>query len=133
MECELISKSEIFTPMILEVEGFEVDCNLKRHANEGFHLADYEAFHGVCSVIPDRSGESNACFQVKPRREWVADFKDWSKKPDNKDEIDMNLLKIMREAHKEKEREKQKRKKSPPNCSKRLRNWRERPQKCRNE
>ena len=107
---ELIAESEFFMPITKEVEGFDVDSKGKRRAIRRFYLADCEAFHGVCSVIPDLAGEMNAHFQVKPRREWVADFKDWLKEPHNNDTIDMKLLRKIKAYHAEKERLKKERK-----------------------
>ena len=107
---ELIAESEFFTPITKEVEGFDVDSNGKRRPIRRFYLADCEAFHGVCSVIPDLAGEINAYFQVEPRREWVTIFKDWLKETHKADEIDMDLLQKIKAYHAEKKRLRKERK-----------------------
>ena len=108
---EVIAESDIFIPVELEVDGFGFNHQTgKSFTRRRFYLADCEAFHGPCSVIPDLGGEKNAYFQVKPRREWTEDFKDWLQMPHKDDKIDMELLQKIRDEHKEKERLKKEKK-----------------------
>ena len=53
-----------------------------------FFLADTQAFHGPCCVIPDIGGPKNRYFVVKPRSEWAGDFTQWLMDPHHLDQMD---------------------------------------------
>ena len=103
---EVIAESDIFKPVTLEIEGVETREDGKKVTIRKFYLADCEAFHGPCSVVPDLGGPRNSYFQVQPRREWSSNFVEWVKEPHNLDLIDAALLQDMKEAAEEKRREK---------------------------
>ena len=103
---DIVGASQLFIPVTLEVKKIHPrDPETKKvPIDRRFYLADCEAFHGVCSVIPDLGGKANAYFQVKPRREWVDIFKEWLQKPHQK--IDEDLLAKIQEENQEKRRKK---------------------------
>ena len=105
-DTELIAESDIFVPISLEIAGVRTDEDGKRTTIRKFYLADCEAFHGPCSVVPDIGGERNAYLQVKPRREWASIFTDWVKEPHSQDVIDVDLLAEMKQKVEEKRKQK---------------------------
>ena len=79
-------KSDLFVPLLLEVEGLDEDANV---TGRKFYLTPVEAITGPCIVIPDIGGSiessSNALFLVKPRRDWAKEFISWLKQPHKED------------------------------------------------
>ena len=79
---EEMAKSDLFTPLILEVDGLDEDGDI---TGRRFYLASTESFVGPCCVVPDIGGPKNTFFQVKPRREWSNQFVRWLEAPHNFD------------------------------------------------
>lgn len=75
--------SDFFIPLLLDVEGFDVDGNVR---GRKFYLADTEAIVGPCCVVPDIGGPLNRYLQVQPRTEWVKAFTAWLDAP-HKDDV----------------------------------------------
>ena len=78
LDIEEATKSDLFTPLVLEVEGFDSEGDV---LGRKFYLANTDAFVGPCCVIPDIGGDPNAYFQVKPRRDWTKEFIQWLEAP----------------------------------------------------
>lgn len=77
-----IAKSDLFTPLLLEIEGYDEDGDV---SGRKFYLANTDAIVGTCCVIPDQGGPKNAYFQVKNRAAWSAEFVTWLKSPHKDD------------------------------------------------
>jgi len=75
-------KSDLFVPLLLEVEGVDEHANV---TGRKFYLTPVDAITGPCIVIPNIcgrvTGSTNAMFLVKPRRDWAAEFVSWLKQP----------------------------------------------------
>ena len=82
-----IAKSDLFTPLVLETEGFDADGDV---IGRKFYLANTDAFVGTCCVIPDQGGPKNAYFQVKNRAAWSAEFVAWLKTPHKDDGMEFS-------------------------------------------
>ena len=83
-DVELATQSDLFTPLLLDVDSDDEDNVIGRN----FYLANTNAFVEPCCVIPDIGGPSNAYFQVAPRREWSDSFVSWLEAP-HKDDVMM--------------------------------------------
>ena len=79
---EEMTKSDLFTPLVLEVDGVDVDGEVLARK---FYLASTDSFVSPCCVIPDIGGAKNAYFQVKPRRDWSKEFVVWLEAPHKHD------------------------------------------------
>ena len=79
---EEMTKSDLFTPLVLEVDGVDADGEVLARK---FYLASTDSFVGPCCVIPDIGGRNNAYFQVKPRRDWSKEFVIWLEAPHKHD------------------------------------------------
>ena len=84
---EEIAKSDLFKPLIMDVDGMDEDGQVKARK---FYLADVEAFQGPCAVIPNVDGPANTHFLVKKRGEWANVFEDWLKKPHKEDVMEVS-------------------------------------------
>ena len=79
-----IGRSDLMMPIAKEVD-FDDDGFVSKRT---FYLADTQAFHGPCCVIPDIGGPKNRYFVVKPRSEWSGDFTKWLMDPHYLDKMD---------------------------------------------
>ena len=70
-----ITKSDLFTPLLLKVGGTDEATGKVTHRK--FYLADTEAFIEPCCVIPDIGGLANRYFKVQSRDEWPQTFVQW--------------------------------------------------------
>jgi hypothetical protein len=77
-------KSDLFTPLLVEVVGIAVDGEVCRK----FYLANTDAIVGPCCVIPDIGGRKNAYFQAKSRTEWPKEFVSWLLQPHEHDTME---------------------------------------------
>jgi len=75
-------QSELFVPLMKTVAAKEDGTVTKRM----FYLADTDAFHDVCCVVPDIGGEPNRYFLVHPRPYWSLLFTKWVEAPHIDDE-----------------------------------------------
>jgi hypothetical protein len=75
-------QSELFVPLMKTVAAKEDGLVTKRM----FYLADTDAFHDVCCVVPDIGGEPNRYFLVHPRPYWSSLFTKWVEAPHKDDE-----------------------------------------------
>ncbi len=75
-------QSELFVPLMKTVAAKEDGLVTKRM----FYLADTDAFHDVCCVVPDIGGEPNRYFLVHPRPYWSSLFTKWVESPHKDDE-----------------------------------------------
>lgn len=81
-EVDAVVESDLFTPLTLEL-GEEIEKG--ETPTRQFYLADVEAFHGPCSVIPDIGGHPSSYFLVKNRLEWSKEFIVWLNQPHKAD------------------------------------------------
>lgn len=80
-------KSDLFTPLTLEVESTDVESEFDRK----FYLAPVEAISKPCIVIPDIGGPPNAYFQLKPRSDWTKEFIYWLNDVHTHDDIEADV------------------------------------------
>jgi hypothetical protein len=80
---EEIKKSDLFVPLLKDVDGIEDNVVQGRL----FFLADTSAFVKPCCVIPDIGGPPNRYFLIKPRTEWAGLFIKWLERPHTEDDI----------------------------------------------
>ena len=81
-EVDAVVESDLFTPLTLEL-GEEIEKG--ETPTRQYYLADVEAFHGPCSVIPDIGGHPSSYFLVKNRLEWSKEFIVWLNQPNKAD------------------------------------------------
>ena len=84
MDEDEATKSDLFTPLLLDVEMDAEDEVVGRR----FYLANTEAFVGPCCVVPNTGGPKNAYFQVKPRASWAEEFILWLESPHKDDDAE---------------------------------------------
>ena len=77
-------QSELFSPLTIEVAEKDTDGVVLARR---FYLANTDAIVEPCIVIPDIGGESNAYWQVEPRRVWSDKFVAWLRAPHADDVI----------------------------------------------
>ena len=80
-----LKHSDIFLPIKKEVES---KATKNRPWKRKFYLADVEAIHKPCVVVPDIGGrEGREFFVVRQRADWVDEFKAWLDDPSKDDVI----------------------------------------------
>ena len=84
MDEDEATKSDLFTPLLLDVEMDAEDEVVGRR----FYLANTEAFVGPCCVVPNIGGPNNAYLQVKPRAAWAEEFLLWLESPHKDDDAE---------------------------------------------
>ena len=84
MDEDEATKSDLFTPLLLDVEMDAEDEVVGRR----FYLANTEAFVGPCCVVPNIGGPKNAYLQVKPRAAWAEEFILWLESPHKDDDAE---------------------------------------------
>jgi len=88
-EEEEVTKSDLFTPILMEVGGTDEATGKVTHRK--FYLADTEAFIGPCCVIPDVGGLANRYFKVQSRDEWPQTFVQWLRQQHKYDNMTEDL------------------------------------------
>lgn len=83
-KAESTNKSELMLPIRKETELDEEGYATKRT----LYLANTDAFHRPCCVIPDYGGPGNRYWVVKSRGEWSDLFIEWLVKPHHFDDMD---------------------------------------------
>ena len=81
------TKSELFVPLIKEVESIDQDGNIHQRR---FYLADVEAIVAPLCVVPDIGEHKFRYLQLKPRKQWAGQFADWLMRPYKDDMAEMH-------------------------------------------